>query len=91
MKKFEYNYVSNTYPFLINVADNLLYLRNKKGYTQSQLANLCGVSKNTISSIERKEHLPSLTLIVSLCLVLDCNFNQLCEITDSCATIFIQL
>lgn len=33
-------------------AQRLLYARTQRGYTQSQLANLCGVSQSTIASYE---------------------------------------
>ena len=64
----------------IHVADNLVSLRKLEQLTQEELAGKCGVTKNTISSIERNEFLPSLTLIVKLCLALNCRLGDLIEV-----------
>lgn len=37
---------------MITFAERLLYLRNKCGYTQKQLAKRCGLSQSTIASYE---------------------------------------
>lgn len=37
---------------MITFAERLLSLRTKQGYTQEQLATLCGVSQSTIASYE---------------------------------------
>lgn len=75
----------------INLSKNLRSLREERGYTQTQLANLCGVSKNTISSLECNKCFPSLKLVVSLCIALDCNFVQLVECYDCAEEMLILL
>lgn len=40
--------------------------RKEKGFSQTQLANLIGVSKNTISSIERGEYIPRVNIALRL-------------------------
>ena len=84
MKKYEYIYINKPIPIDINVTKQLIHLRKQKGYTQSQLAEKCGVSKNTISSIENKNFLPSLTSVIALCLALDCKFSDLIETYSCC-------
>lgn len=51
--------------------------RNKKGFTQYTLAHLIGVSRNTISSLERGEYMPSAYTAYKLCQVLGVTFEQL--------------
>ena len=84
MKKYKYVYINKPIPIDINVSEQLIRLRKQKGYTQTQLAEKCGVSKNTISSIENNNFLPSLTLVIALCLALDCKFNDLVETYSCC-------
>lgn len=75
-------YINKPKPIDIRVGANLRTLRLASKLSQTELANMCGVSKNTISSIERDEFLPSLTLIVSLCVALDCCFSSIVETYD---------
>ena len=51
--------------------NNLKELRQKKGLTQEQLADLVGVSRQTIISIERYRYKPTLELGLKLALTLD--------------------
>lgn len=53
-----------------DLAVDLKNIRERQHLTQSQLAYMVGTSKNTISSIERGEYLPSLELLVKLSMVL---------------------
>ena len=64
--------------------DNELILKNKlkearseKGLSQSQLAELVGVSRNTISSIETGQFNPTAKLVLILCIALDRKFEDL--------------
>lgn len=52
-------------------------VRSAKGLSQSQLAKLVGVSRNTISSIERGEFNPTAKLELILCIALDKKFEEL--------------
>ena len=63
--------------------DNLL-LKNKikenrvqQGLSQTQLAELVGVSRNTISSIETGQFCPTAKLALVLCIALDKKFEDL--------------
>lgn len=64
--------------------DDELILRNRlkevraeKKLSQSQLANMVGVSRNTISSIETGQFSPTAKLALILCVALDKKFEDL--------------
>ena len=64
--------------------DELLILKNRlkearteKGLSQAQLAELVGVSRNTISSIETGQFHPTAKLALILCIALDKKFEEL--------------
>ena len=51
--------------------------RQKAKLTQTQLAELVGSSKNTISSIETGQFCPTAYLAALLCIALECKFEDL--------------
>ena len=51
--------------------------RGEKGLSQTQLAELVGVSRNTISSIETGQFNPTAKLALVLCIALDRKFEEL--------------
>jgi len=51
--------------------------RSEKGLSQTQLAELVGVSRNTISSIETGQFNPTELLALILCMALDKKFEDL--------------
>ena len=51
--------------------------RQKLGLSQEALANLVGVSRNTISSIETGQFSPTAKLALILCIALDDKFENL--------------
>ena len=51
--------------------------RQKAGLSQEALANLVGVSRNTISSIETGQFSPTAKLALILCIALDEKFENL--------------
>lgn len=64
--------------------DDSLVLRNKikeirveKGLSQGQLAEMVGVSRNTISSIETGQFNPTAKLALILCIALDRKFEDI--------------
>ena len=64
--------------------DNELVLKNRikevrmeKGLSQAGLAQMVGVSRNTISSIETGQYSPSAKLALILALALDKKFEEL--------------
>ena len=52
-------------------------LRKQKGMTQEQLANLCGVSRQTISAIEKGDYNPTINLCIAICRALDKTLDEL--------------
>ena len=57
--------------------NNLKLVRNEKGMSQAELAQLVGVSRNTISSIETGQFNPTAKLALILCVALDKKFEEL--------------
>ena len=49
----------------------------EKGLSQQQLADMVGVSRNTISSIETGQFNPTAKLALILCIALDRKFEDL--------------
>lgn len=57
--------------------NNLKSARNQAGFSQQQLAEIVGVSRNTISSIETGQFCPTAKLALVLCIALDKKFEDL--------------
>ena len=56
--------------------NNLKALRREKDLSQQDLADLVGVSRNTISSIETGQFCPTAKLALVLCIALDKPFED---------------
>lgn len=61
----------------LKLQNRLKEARCEKGFSQSQLAELVGVSRNTISSIETGQFNPTAKLALILCIALDRKFEDL--------------
>ena len=61
----------------LKLKNNLKQYRQAKNYTQRQLAEMIGTTKNTISSIETGQFCPTAYLAALLCTVLECKFEDL--------------
>lgn len=57
--------------------NNVAEVRREKRISQSELANMVGVSRNTISSIETGQYQPTAKLALLLCVALDKKFEDL--------------
>ncbi|HHT20279.1 MAG TPA: helix-turn-helix domain-containing protein [Tissierellia bacterium] len=57
--------------------NHLKSIRKEKNLTQQELANLIGVSRNTISSIETGVFCPTSRLALVLCIALDKKFEEI--------------
>ena len=57
--------------------NNLKASRSEKGLSQQQLADMVGVSRNTISSIETGQFNPTAKLALILCIALAKKFEEL--------------
>ena len=61
----------------LKLKNRLKDFRQAKGLTQTQLADIVGSSKNTISSIETSQFCPTAYLAALLCEALGCKFEEL--------------
>ena len=57
--------------------NNVAQVRREKRMSQAELANLVGVSRNTISSIETGQYQPTAKLALLLCVALDKKFEEI--------------
>ena len=57
--------------------NRLKEIRTEKGLSQAGLAELVGVSRNTISSIETGQFCPTAKLSLILCVALDKKFEDI--------------
>ncbi|MDE5576834.1 MAG: helix-turn-helix transcriptional regulator [Oscillospiraceae bacterium] len=57
--------------------NRLKEVRTEKGLSQTQLAEMVGVSRNTISSIETGQFSPTAKLALIICIALDKKFEEL--------------
>jgi len=56
--------------------------RLRHGLSQKELANLVGVSRQSINSIERERYIPSLPLALRMAQLFDCPTDELFELEE---------
>ena len=61
----------------IVLKNKLKEIRKEKNISQQELANMVGVSRNTISSLETGQYEPTAKLAYILCIALDLKFEEL--------------
>lgn len=66
----------------LKLKNKLREYRQRAGLTQTQLAEMVGSSKNTISSIETGQFCPTAYLAALLCIALDCKFEEMFYFQD---------
>ena len=57
--------------------NNLKKVRSERKISQQQLADMLGVSRNTISSIETGQFTPTAKLALIICIALDIKFEDM--------------
>jgi putative transcriptional regulator len=57
-------------------------LRGERGWTQQQLAEAVGVSRQSINSIERERYVPSLQLALIFAKVFGCSTDEIFTLED---------
>ncbi|MDN6317975.1 MAG: helix-turn-helix transcriptional regulator [Tetragenococcus koreensis] len=62
---------------LLELKNRLKEVRNEANLSQQKIADLVGVSRNTISSIETGKFNPTAKLALILCIALDKKFEEL--------------
>ena len=61
----------------LELKNNLREYRQKRGWSQQELADMVGSSRNTIVAIETKKFCPTAYLAACLCKAFDCKFEDL--------------
>ena len=61
----------------MNVQNRIAELRTERGWTQQQLADAVGVSRQSINSIERNRYVPSLPLALTFAQVFACSTDDI--------------
>ena len=61
----------------LKLKNNLKKLRSERKLSQAQLAEMVGVSRNTISSIETGQFNPTAKLALILCIALEVKFEDI--------------
>ena len=57
--------------------NRIRFARLKKGYSQQKLADLTGVSRQTISAIEKGDYNPTINLCIAICKALNKTLDDL--------------
>lgn len=65
------------------VRNRVKELRVERGWTQGQLAEAVGVSRQSINSIERARYVPSLPLALKFARVFGCATEEIFELEES--------
>jgi putative transcriptional regulator len=60
-----------------NVTNRVKELRTERGWTQQDLAEAVGVSRQSVNSIERNRYVPSLPLALEFARVFDCTTEEI--------------
>lgn len=66
----------------LKLKNNLKQLRTERKLSQTELGEIVGVSKNSISSIETGQYCPTAKLALLLCIALDVKFEDLFYFDD---------
>jgi putative transcriptional regulator len=61
----------------LHVKNRIKEFRNERGWTQQELADAVGVSRQSINSIERNRYVPSLPLALTFARVFACSTDGL--------------
>lgn len=67
------------------VTNRVKELRTARGWTQEQLAEAVGVSRQSINSIERDRYVPSLELALTFARVFGCSTDELFKLNTGSA------
>ena len=66
----------------MELTNNLADFRKKSGLNQAELGKLVGVSRQTISLIERGDYNPSVTVALTIAQVLDVDINEIFRLEE---------
>jgi DNA-binding XRE family transcriptional regulator len=77
IQQFEQDMVEYKQQALINLSKNVYRLRIQKGYSQNDLAMLTGISRPTITHIEKAKHDCMFTTYLKIAKALECDIIDL--------------
>jgi putative transcriptional regulator len=63
-----------------SIVNRVKELRMASGWTQEQLAQASGVSRQSINSIERNRYVPSLELALTFARIFNCSTDQIFQL-----------
>jgi putative transcriptional regulator len=66
----------------LTILNQVKELRTAKGWTQEQLAQASGVSRQSINSIERNRYVPSLELALIFARIFVCPTDQIFQLEN---------
>ena len=66
----------------MKVNNRIREVRTEKGWTQEQLSEETGVSRQSINSIERGKYIPSLPLALKFARVFECSTDSLFQLKE---------
>jgi putative transcriptional regulator len=72
--------VESTLDMSPTVRNRVKELREKRGWTQQDLADAVGVSRQSINAIERERYVPSLPLALAFARVFRCSTDDIFEL-----------
>ncbi|HEY1207914.1 MAG TPA: helix-turn-helix transcriptional regulator [Terracidiphilus sp.] len=64
------------------ISNSVKELRATRGWTQEQLAQAAGVSRQSINSIERNRYVPSLELALKFAQIFACPTDQIFQLEN---------
>lgn len=67
---------------MVKVQNGVRELREERGWTQGQLAEAVGVSRQSINSIERNRYVPSLELALEFSQLFGCPSDEIFWLED---------
>ena len=63
-----------------NVCNRVKELRSQRGWTQKELAEKAGITRQSIISIERNRHVPSLQLALLFSQIFACSTDEIFQL-----------
>jgi putative transcriptional regulator len=64
------------------ISNSVKELRATRGWTQEQLAQAAGVSRQSINSIERNRYVPSLELALKFAQIFACSTDEIFQLEN---------
>jgi putative transcriptional regulator len=74
--------MESTFYMTPSILNRVKELRSMRGWTQEQLADAVGVSRQSINSIERERYVPSLPLALTFARVFGCSTDEIFTLSD---------